>query len=78
MIVKIKRLDPKAIIPSYQKKGDGGMDLTAISEKWNDDNTMVTYDTGLAIEIPEGYVGLLCPRSSAATINKVITVNIFY
>lgn len=64
MIVKIKRLHKDAIVPSYQKHGDAGMDLTMVSEEWNDKNTMVTYNTGLAVEIPEGYVGLLFPRSS--------------
>lgn len=66
MQVKIKKLHPDAVIPSYAKEGDAGMDLTAISEKWNEDNSMVTYDTGLAVEIPSGYVGLLFPRSSVS------------
>ena len=64
MKIKIKKLHPDAVIPKYSKQGDAGMDLVAISEKWNEDNTMVTYNTGLAIEIPEGHVGLLFPRSS--------------
>jgi dUTP pyrophosphatase len=64
MKIKIKKLHPDAIIPKYAKLGDAGMDLTALTEKWNDTNTMVTYDTGLSIEIPEGFVGLLFPRSS--------------
>lgn len=62
MKVKIKKLHQDGVIPSYAKPGDAGMDLTAISVSWSDD--IVTYDTGLAIEIPEGYVGLLFPRSS--------------
>lgn len=66
MKVKIKKLHPDAIIPKYSKSGDAGMDLTAVTEHWNDDNSMVTYDTKLAIEIPEGYVGLLFPRSSVS------------
>ena len=64
MKVKIKKLHPDAVIPKYAKAGDAGMDLTAISEEWNEDNTIVTYNTGISIEIPEGYVGLLFPRSS--------------
>lgn len=64
MNVKIKKLHPDAVIPKYSKVGDAGLDLTAISEKWNEDNSIVTYDTGLAIEIPKGHVGLLFPRSS--------------
>lgn len=61
--VKIKRLNKKATIPSYSKAGDAGMDLTAISKihEWNED---ICYGTGLAMEIPVGYVGLIFPRSS--------------
>lgn len=63
MDVKIKKLDPKAVIPKYAKPGDAGMDLTAISCE-RDDYENFIYGTGLAIEIPKGYVGLLFPRSS--------------
>jgi len=62
MQVKIKKLNPNAIIPSYAKAGDAGMDLVATSIKF--DGTQITYGTGLAIEIPEGFVGLVFPRSS--------------
>ena len=64
MNVKIKKLHEDAVIPTYAKPGDAGMDLVAVTEEWNKDNSMVTYDTGLSMEIPEGYVGLLFPRSS--------------
>jgi dUTP pyrophosphatase len=64
MEVKVKKMHAEAVIPSYSKPGDAGLDLTAVSEEWNEGNTMVTYGTGLSIEIPEGYVGLLFPRSS--------------
>jgi dUTP pyrophosphatase len=64
--VKIKKLHPDAVIPQYAKEGDAGMDLVAVSETWNENNTMVTYDTGLAMEIPNGFVGLLFPRSSVS------------
>ena len=62
--VKVKKLHPESVIPSYAKQGDAGLDLTAVSEEWSEDNSMVTYGTGLAFEIPEGFVGLLFPRSS--------------
>ncbi len=62
MEVKIKKLDERAVIPSYAKPGDAAMDLTAISHKYEGDNHI--YGTGLAIEIPKGFVGLLFPRSS--------------
>lgn len=64
MDVKIKKLNPDAVIPSYAKPGDAGMDLTATSYDYDYEHDNHIYGTGLAIEIPEGYVGLLFPRSS--------------
>ena len=64
MKIKIKKLHPNAVIPSYAKTGDAGLDLTAISVQYDSKRNVIVYDTGLAVEIPEGYVGLLFPRSS--------------
>lgn len=63
MKVKIMKLDAGAIIPKYAKPGDAGMDLYAASFAIDQNNNYV-YGTGLAMEIPEGYVGLIFPRSS--------------
>ena len=63
MIVNIKKIHPEAVIPSYAKNGDAGMDLVAttiISET----PSQITYGLGIALEIPEGFVGLVFPRSS--------------
>ena len=65
MKVKIKKLFGQAVIPSYSKEGDAGMDLVAISKSYDRDGNIV-YDTGLAFQIPLGFVGLLFPRSSNA------------
>lgn len=62
MKVKIKKIHPKAVIPFYRNLGDAGMDLTAADIQY--DKGHITYKTGLAMSIPEGYVGLLFPRSS--------------
>ena len=64
MEVKVKRLSTNAVIPTYAKAGDAGLDLTATSYHYDDDNQNHIYGTGLAVEIPEGYVGLVFPRSS--------------
>jgi dUTP pyrophosphatase len=67
MVVKIKKLHENAVIPKYAKHGDAGMDLVAISRELiqsKGDADFVEYKTGLSIEIPEGYVGLVFPRSS--------------
>lgn len=61
--LKIKKLNDKAVIPTYATKGDACFDLTATSIHHEDDK-YIEYGTGLAMEIPEGYVGLIFPRSS--------------
>ena len=61
--VNIKKLSDNAVIPTYTKDGDAGMDLTATSKSY-DDHGNVCYGTSLAFEIPKGFVGLLFPRSS--------------
>ena len=63
MKVKIKRLHKDAVIPSYAKPGDAGLDLVA-TNIISFDKEQVVYGTGIAVEIPEGYVGLVFPRSS--------------
>lgn len=63
MKVRIKKLNENAVIPKYAKHGDAGMDLTAVSMEF-DAYGNICYGTGLAFEIPEGYVGLIFPRSS--------------
>lgn len=64
MEVRIKKLNPNAVIPTYAKPGDAGMDLTAITMAFDVENQNYIYGTGLAMEIPQGYVGLIFPRSS--------------
>jgi dUTP pyrophosphatase len=63
MQVKFKKLRQDAVIPRYAKPGDAGLDLTATHQISNT-TFQATYGTGLALEIPDGYVGLIFPRSS--------------
>ena len=63
MFVNIKKLNENAVIPSYAKDGDAGMDLIATSIV-NEEVFQITYGLGIALEIPEGFVGLVFPRSS--------------
>ena len=63
MKVKIKRLDKSAVIPKYAKDGDAGLDLTATAYKVNEKGQYI-YTSDIALEIPDGYVRLLFPRSS--------------
>lgn len=71
MIVKVKKLHPNAVINSYAKPGDAGIDLTAVSKSTFIGS--VTYGTGLAFEIPEGYVGLVFPRSSVCRQDLILS-----
>lgn len=67
MTLKIKRLSEEAILPIRAHKGDAGIDLTCthITQELNECGQLIlVYHTGLAVEIPEGYVGLLFQRSS--------------
>lgn len=67
MDVKFKKLHNDAKIPSYAHDTDAGLDLTAVSftQEFDKSNKLVlVYHTGLAVEIPEGYVGLIFMRSS--------------
>jgi dUTP pyrophosphatase len=68
MKVKIKKIHPDATIPSYAKSGDAGMDLVATSVI-GETLGSITYGLGIALEIPEGFVGLVFPRSSIRKTN---------
>ena len=69
MKAKFKKLKNSAIIPSYAKEGDAGMDLYATSLSWDKEPLYWEYGTSLSIEIPKGYVGLIFPRSSISETN---------
>ena len=60
--IKFKKLNPNAVTPRQGTTGAAGFDLTAVSLKVTE--TTLKYDTGIAVEIPPGYVGLVFPRSS--------------
>jgi dUTP pyrophosphatase len=67
MQLKFKKLSEDAVLPVKAHDTDAGLDLTAtgITTQINEcGQLMLVYHTGLAVEIPDGYVGLLFPRSS--------------
>lgn len=72
LIVRVKRLHPNAVIPSYAKLGDAGMDLT-ITEIKEDNDISISYGYGIAMEIPIGYVGLIFPRSSVRKYDLILS-----
>ena len=69
LIINIKKTNELAIIPKYAHSTDAGMDLVAVS--MNETDKYIEYDTGIAIESPKGYVGLVFPRSSVSKLDLV-------
>jgi dUTP pyrophosphatase len=70
--IKFVKLDPNAQTPFQATVGSAGFDLVATS-KTRIGNNLVSYGTGIAVEIPNGYVGLLYPRSSCYKAGMLLT-----
>lgn len=66
MRIKFAKTHPNAVIPTHAKSGDAGADMVAVEYKYvtDTDSPYHEYNLGIAAEIPEGFVGLLFPRSS--------------
>lgn len=71
MEIKIKKLDERAVMPTKAFPTDAGFDMTAISMEYDEYGNIV-YGFGWAFDIPEGYVGLLLPRSSCSKFDVVM------
>lgn len=67
MQVKFKKLHPRAKLPSYATQGDAGLDLVAADVEWDASGEICIISTGLSVEIPDWYVGLVFPRSSISS-----------
>lgn len=63
MKVKVKKISEGAVLPTKAHATDAGYDLYADSKSVDEYGNAV-YGTGIAVEIPKGYVGLVFPRSS--------------
>ena len=72
LTIRFKKLHPDAKAPYQATVGSAGFDLTAVSrEVISEYHTK--YDTGLAVEIPAGHVGLVFPRSSIYKTDTILT-----
>jgi dUTP pyrophosphatase len=67
--VNIKKLNPNAVIPTYGTESSAGADLYACLDKEAtiEPGETVMIPTGLSMEIPVGYAGLVCARSGLAS-----------
>lgn len=62
--LKFKKLDERAVLPSYAKEFDAGLDVTAIDYHYDYEHNLHVYHTGLAMEMPFGHLALGLERSS--------------
>src|SRR5690349_4826831 len=72
MILRFKKLLPGATIPKYAKPGDAALDLVAMNVVVEAQKDYIMISTGLAVEIPEGHVGLVFPRSSISSTDMML------
>ena len=73
--ILVTKLDKDAVIPTYAKPGDAGADLYSISELVLAPGERALVKTGIAIALPNGYVGLVHPRSGLGLKNGISVVN---
>jgi dUTP pyrophosphatase len=64
--IQITRLDAGVPLPSYAHPGDAGADLTTTVDVRLEPGERALVPTGIALALPEGYVGLVHPRSGLA------------
>jgi dUTP pyrophosphatase len=73
--LRVRRLDPRAVLPTRAYPDDAGLDLYALDavELWPGERAAVR--TGIAVEIPAGQAGLVLPRSGLAARHGIALVN---
>lgn len=71
----IHRLDPDLPVPSYAHAGDAGADVYAREDVVLDPGRRQLVPTGIAVAVPEGFVGLVHPRSGLAARHGITVVN---
>src|SRR3989344_7746273 len=67
MILKLKKLKSDAKLPSYAHPGDAGMDIYSCEERTLLPQEQALISTGIAMEIPDGYVGLFWDKSGLSS-----------
>jgi dUTP pyrophosphatase len=69
--LKIKKIDPEAKLPNYAHSYDAGMDLYALEEVKIKPGEIARIRSGIAMEIPDGYVGLCWDKSGLSMKNGI-------
>ena len=78
--MSVERIDrPQVLItgtpPEYQNPGDAGMDLVSTETVTLEPGARLLVPTGVSIALPQGYVGLVTPRSGLALKHGISMVN---
>jgi dUTP pyrophosphatase len=73
--LRVRRLDPRALVPTRAYPGDAGLDLYALDDSRLDPGERASVRTGVAVEIPNGQAGLVLPRSGLARRHGISVVN---
>jgi dUTP pyrophosphatase len=73
--LRVRRLDGRAVVPARAHDDDAGLDLHALEDAQLAPGERVSLRTGIAVEIPSGYAGLVLPRSGLAFRNGIALVN---
>ncbi|XVV11370.1 dUTP diphosphatase [Actinoplanes sp. CA-131856] len=75
VVIRIRRIDPDLPLPAYAHPGDAGADLVAAEDAELAPGARRAIRTGIAVAIPDGYVGLVHPRSGLAARLGVTVLN---
>ena len=75
MKLKVRKLSPNAVLPSYARAGDAGLDLSSCERVEIAPGTTAMVRTGIAIELPPGTEGQVRPRSGLAARHAVTVLN---
>jgi dUTP pyrophosphatase len=73
--LRVKRLDPRAVLPTRAHPGDAGLDLHALEAFELGAGERMQVRTGIAIALPPGTAGLVLPRSGLAARHGIALVN---
>jgi dUTP pyrophosphatase len=75
MSLRVRRVDPRAVLPTRAYGGDAGLDLYALDDGVLGPGERASVRTGIAVEIQEGQAGLVLPRSGLARRHGISVVN---
>jgi dUTP pyrophosphatase len=73
--LRVRRVDPRALLPTRAYPGDAGLDLYALDDGRLEPGERASVRTGVAVEIPDGQTGMVLPRSGLARRHGISVVN---